>query len=217
MFKNKYSNILTIVLVVTIITILSILGILVYSVYSKYKNNRANSIAIEEFDNYVKENQTTGQELIEQNIVISQDDSSSSGGRNLKYYNNFIMIGYIEVPKIKIKYPVLEEETVASLEQSVAVRYPSHARLNEPGNVVIIGHNYRNGMFFSDLKKVVAGDKVLITDENGKTLTYTIYEIYETTPEDTGYITRDTGDNIEVTLVTCTDDSKARIIVKAKV
>ena len=127
------------------------------------------------------------------------------------------MIGYIEIPKINIKYPILEKETVASLEQSVAVRYPDNPKLNEPGNVVIAGHNYRNGQFFSNLKNVSTGDVIKITDTSGKTLTYTIYEKYETTPEDVAYITRNTGDNTEITLVTCTDDSNARIIVKAKV
>ena len=127
------------------------------------------------------------------------------------------MIGYIEIPKINIKYPILEKETVPSLEQSVAVRYPDNPKLNEPGNVVIAGHNYRNGQFFSNLKNVATGDIIKITDANGQTLVYTIYEKYETTPEDVAYITRDIGDNTEITLVTCTDDSSARIIVKARV
>lgn len=85
------------------------------------------------------------------------------------------------------------------------------------GNIVIAGHNYRNGKFFSNLKKVSTGDKIKITDTNGKTLVYTVYEKYETSPEDTEYITRNIGENVEVTLVTCTDNSKARIVVKAKV
>ena len=84
------------------------------------------------------------------------------------------------------------------------------------GNIVIVGHNYRNGMFFSNLKKVSTGDKIRITDMKGQTLVYTVYEKYETTPEDVAYITRNVGDNIEITLVTCTDDSSARIIVKVK-
>lgn len=219
MFKSKYSNFLTIILVVAIVAILSITAALVVNVYKKYKNNREATTAIAEFENSLNDEiQTSNQELVEQNVVITSNDASTGNGtRKLKYYNNFIMIGYIEIPKIKIKYPILEEETVASLEQSVAVRYPARAKLNEPGNVVIVGHNYRNGMFFSNLKKVVVGDKVKITDETGKTLTYTIYEIYETTPEDVEYITRDTANNTEITLVTCTDDSKARIVVKAKV
>ena len=64
---------------------------------------------------------------------------------------------------------------------------------------------------------VVVLTTLLVLPELSVTLTYTVYEKYETTPEDVAYITRDVGDNIEVTLVTCTDDSNARIIVKARV
>lgn len=227
MFKSKYSNFLTIILVVALIAILTIATILVVSVYKKHKNDKEAMKAIEKFDNIISNdviddgNSVGGQELIEQNVVIADNNTNTtgSGTRKVTYYNNtkFVMIGYIEIPKINIKYPVLEEETVASLEQSVAVRYPSHATLNQKGNIVIAGHNYRNGQFFSKLKNVAIGDTVKITDANGQTLVYTVYEVYETTPEDTAYITRDVGENIEVTLVTCTDNSSARIIVKAKV
>ena len=228
MFKSKYSNFLTIVLVIALIAILTIATVLVVNVYKKQRNDKDAIKAIEKFDNNISnttienENTTSGQSLIEQNVVVSDNNNtitSSGGTRKVTYYNNtnFVMIGYIEIPKISIKYPVLEQETVASLEKSVAVRYPSHATLNQKGNVVIAGHNYRNGQFFSKLRNVAVGDIVKITDANGQTLVYTVYEVYETTPEDTAYITRDVGENIEVTLVTCTDNNSARTIVKAKV
>jgi len=226
MFRSKYSNVLTIILIVAIIAILVIASILVVNVYKKYKNNKEASIIIGQFQNNVgnsieeTEENEVGEGLIEQNVVVSKPNTNSSsnkGTRKVTYYNDFVMIGYIEIPSIKIKYPVLEKETVASLEKSVVVRYPDNAVLNEVGNIVIVGHNYRNGMFFSNLKKVSTGDKIKITDDKGQTLVYTIYEKYETTPEDVSYITRDVGNNTEITLITCTDDSKGRIVVKAKV
>ena len=218
MFKSKYSNFLTILLIVAIIVIIAIVSIVIVGIYKKQKNTMEATKAISDFDNTFETGSNSGQNFVEQEIAQSQSNGSQSNGtRKVTYYNNFVMLGYIEIPKIKIKYPILEEETVASLEQSVAIRYPSHATLNSVGNVVIVGHNYRNGMFFSNLKKVETGDKVKITDTNGQTKVYTVYEVYETTPEDTAYITRNVGENIEVTLVTCTDDSKARIIVKARV
>ena len=222
MFKSKYSNFLTVILVIAIIAIIVIVSVLAVNTYKKYKNNKEASEIINEFQNNIgtdDDNNQIGEGLIEQNIVVSEPETntSSSGTRKVTYYNNFVMIGYIEIPSINIKYPILEKETVASLEQSVAVRYPDAAKLNEVGNVVIAGHNYRNGMFFSNLKKVSTGDKIKITDVNGRTLVYTVYEKYETTPEDVAYITRNVGENIEITLVTCTDNSEARIIVKAKV
>lgn len=224
MFKSKYSNFLTIVLIVAIIFVIALVSVLAVSAYKRYKNDKDAENAIGRFDNSVIQNGTTnnngGTGLIEQNIINSgsnENTTTSEGTRPVTYYNNYVMIGYIEIPKINIKYPILEKETVASLEQSVAVRYPDNPKLNEAGNVVIVGHNYRNGQFFSNLKNVATGDIVKITDTNGQTLVYTIYEKYETTPEDVAYITRDTGDNTEITLVTCTNDSNARIVVKAKV
>lgn len=222
MFKSKYSNFLTIVLVIAIIFVIVLISVLAVSAYKRYKNDKDAENAISRFENNIEQNvseNTSGQGFVEQNIVNNNTESNtnSTATRQVTYYNNFVMIGYIEIPKIGKKLPILEKETVESLEQSVAVRYPDNPKLNEPGNVVIAGHNYRNGQFFSNLKNVSTGDVIKITDTNGKTLTYTIYEKYETTPEDVAYITRDTGNNIEITLVTCTDDSNARIIVKARV
>ena len=88
--------------------------------------------------------------------------------------------------------------------------------INQIGNTVIIGHNYRNGLFFSNNKKLNIGDKIFITDNDGKQLTYTIYNKFETTPEDTSFYQRDTGGKPEVTLSTCTDDSSARLIILAR-
>lgn len=222
MFKSKYSNFLTIILIVAIVFVIVLVSILAVNAYKRYKNDKDAENAISRFENNIGQNNDTnnsGQNLIEQNVTNDTTGGDTSGEvtRQVTYYNNFVMIGYIEIPKINIKYPILEKETVPSLEQSVAVRYPDNPKLNKPGNVVIAGHNYRNGQFFSNLKNVATGDIIKITDANGQTLVYTIYEKYETTPEDVAYITRDIGDNTEITLVTCTDDSSARIIVKARV
>lgn len=225
MFKSKYSNFLTIVLIIAIIFVIALVSVLAVGAYKRHKSDKDAENAISKFENNIEQNtntntNTSGEGLIEQNIVkpdTSGNTTSEEGTRQVTYYNNFVMIGYIEIPKISIRYPILEKETVASLEQSVAVRYPDNPKLNEPGNVVIAGHNYRNGQFFSNLKNVSTGDIIKITDTTGKTLSYTIYEKYETTAEDVAYITRNTGGNTEITLVTCTDDSNARIVVKAKV
>ena len=60
------------------------------------------------------------------------------------------------------------------------------------------------------------GDKIYITDNSGKKLTYTIYDKFETSDTDTSFYQRDTGGKAEITLSTCTDDSKARLIILAK-
>ena len=154
MFKSKYSNFLTVVLIIAIIAIIVVTTVLFVNVYKKYKNNKEAAEAISKFQNNIEtntntDNNNTGQNLIDQNIVTPSTNTNTTGEgtRKVTYYNNFVMLGYIEIPSINIKYPILEKETVASLEKAVAVRYP----------------------------------------------------------------------DIEITLVTCTNDNNARTIVKAKV
>ena len=90
-------------------------------------------------------------------------------------------------------------------------------QLNQVGNIVISGHNYRNGTFFSNNKQLEIGDVIYITDITGTQVAYTIYNIYETNSEDTEYITRDTNGAREISLTTCTDESdNQRLIIWAR-
>ena len=47
-------------------------------------------------------------------------------------------------------------------------------------------------------------------------MTYTVYNKYETDDTDADYMTRDTQGAVEISLTTCTDDSKQRLIIWAK-
>ena len=126
---------------------------------------------------------------------------------------NYEVMGRIEIPKTKVDYPVLGELTKKSLEIAVAIAYGPG--LNQVGNTVIYGHNYRNSMFFSNNKKLLKGDKIYITDQYGERVEYTIYRVYQTTADDATYMTRDTEGRREISLQTCTDDSSKRIIIWA--
>ena len=119
------------------------------------------------------------------------------------YMEDYEVMGKIEIPKTGVEYPVLERVTVRSIEMAVAIAYGPG--LNEVGNTVIYGHNYGNGLFFSNNKKLSNGDKV----------TYEIYNIYQTTANDATYFTRDTEGRREISLQTCTDRGDGRIIIWA--
>lgn len=232
MFKSKYSNVLTIILIALIILIL-VIGIILFAKwYKQERTDKMNEKVIGEFMENNKNgqndenegNNTTDENEIGEisditNINTGTDSTSNTGTtkKNKTYLNGFVVIGYIEIPKTGIKYAILETSSIKALEVAVAVAYPSNPKLNTPGNIVIQGHNYRNGKFFSNNKNLSVGDKIKITDTSNKTLTYTIYEIFQTTSEDAEYMTRDTGDNIEISLSTCTDDSKGRLVILARV
>ena len=217
MFESKYSKVLTVILVIVIIAIVGLLGFLGYDYYKKYMVTKDTAGFVDNFEGEVSD-QNAGDDQIastdENPLDKIQDTNASTSSTTKITYKGFGVLGTMEIPATNFKYPVLEKVTKKSIETAVAFLYGSG--LNEPWNTVIIGHNYRNGLFFSNNKKLNIGDKIYITDNSGKKLTYTIYNKFETTPEDTSFYQRDTGGVPEVTLSTCTDDSKARLIIFAK-
>lgn len=218
MTANKYGSVLTILLVILIIAILVGAGLLVYNYVIKPRIDEDRTIeAIAEFDRVVEENNNQAEENNEIASIEPNQSSGNAGTTNRKiYYKEFVMLGYITIPKTNVKEPILDVVTPESLNTAVAALYPSNPQLNQPGNIVIVGHNYRNGKFFSNNNKLAVGDKIMIKDNTGTELTYTIYQKFQTTEQDTSFYTRDTKGVPEITLSTCTDDSKARIIILAK-
>lgn len=217
MFDSKYSKVLTAILVIVIIAIIGLLGFLGYEYYQNYIVTKDTSEFVDNFQGDVTDGEATdnGEENGDMTNPFDKIKDAETGSSSQKRtYKGFGVLGTMEIPATNFKYPVLEKVTKKSIETAVAFLYGTG--LNEAGNSVIIGHNYRNGLFFSNNKKLNIGDKIYITDNDGNKLTYTIYNKFETTPEDTSFYQRDTGGKPEVTLSTCTDDSSARLIICAK-
>lgn len=217
MFESKYSKVLTVILVIVIIAIIGLLAFLGYDYYQNYIVTKDTSDFVDNFEGDVTDGEATDDDVASadgNSLLDLKDAESGSGTKTKRTYKGFGVLGTMEIPAINFRYPVLEKVTKKSIETAVAFLYGTG--LNQPGNSVIIGHNYRNGLFFSNNKKLNIGDKIYITDEEGKKLTYTIYNKFETTPEDTSFYQRDTGGKPEVTLSTCNDNSSARLIIFAK-
>lgn len=228
MFNNKYSNILTIVLVVAIILIIALIAYFSYDIYRKYYTNKGAGDAVNQFqEGYINKTQNTKNNITNNddgsNIQINGIDGLPTNNNNntnngtttavKKKYEGFTMVGTIEISKIDLKYPILEGVSTKALDTAVCLQY---GKLNQIGNAVVIGHNYRNGTFFSNLYKLTNGDKIIISDYTGKKITYTIYNKFEAEPEDTSFYNRDTNGIREITLSTCTDDSSKRTIILAR-
>lgn len=245
MFNNsKYGNVLTIILIIAIIGIIGIVIFIGYNMYSKYYIETGASAAVDQFENLVSGNNTitnnnsiisADNTLISKNVIdtsntiindivenpigntIVENPNIGGGEKNESgktVYKGFEVVATIQIPAIKLKYPILEKVTKKSLETAVAWLYGPG--LNEVGNNVIIGHNYRNGTMFSNLKNLKNGSIIYITDESGRKVKYSVYKIYRTSGDDAEYMTRDTNGKREISLSTCTDDSKARTIVLAR-
>ena len=137
---------------------------------------------------------------------------------------SYYTIAKIEIPKLNLNYPIIEGETGSEKETEELLKL-SPCKLagpnpNETGNFCVVGHNYRNQRFFSKVPTLEIGEEILITDltkdVKGNTVKYKIYNKYNVDPEDVSCLEQKTKGKNEITLITCTDDSRQRVIVKAK-
>lgn len=160
----------------------------------------------------------TQEQIVEQNInlnhTLEQEDKNNitSGKFSDSNGKEYSIIGVVNIPKINSKYPIIAETTDQLLKVSVCKFWGSNP--NEVGNLCIIGHNYKNSKFFSKVPTMVIGDIVEITDLTGKTIEYKAYDIYTVDPSDTRCTSQLTQGKKEITLITCTNDTKQRVIVK---
>ena len=150
----------------------------------------------------------------------SQKAINSSNVQTTKEGFKYTTIASINIPKINVNYPILEGET-GSLEETESIIKIAPAKFwgsnpNKVGNFCIVGHNYLNSKFFSKVPTLENGDIIEITDENKQTMSYSVYTKYEVMPEDVSCLDQETNGRKEITLITCTDDSQKRVIVKAR-
>lgn len=229
MFNSKYSKTLTVVLIIVIIAIIGLLIFFGIDVYRKYYIQQAAGDAVEEFED------TQANRIInrpQENIIFNdpgtsvdlntlyQDNNTNTDDNNgdTVTYMGYDVIGTIEIPATDVKYPIVADYdmSINSLNVAIVKMYPGTIGLNEVGNTVFAGHNYRNGTFFSNNKRLQNGDKIYITGNDGQKVTYEIYNKYETSTSDSEYMNRDTKGKREISLTTCTDDTKRRLIIWAK-
>lgn len=223
MTDSKYGKFLTILLIIVAIGVLILLGFLGYDVINKYMTEQEVSEVLGKFNESL--NQTTQNTENTENIEIpsietntqvpNPEQPSTPSTPSKVTYKGYNVEGTIEIPAIDLKYPVLERTTRDSIEAAVAILYGPG--LNQIGNTTIVGHNYRNGSFFGNNDKLQLGDKIYITDNSGTKIKYNIYNIYETTGEDSDFLTRETNGKREISLSTCTDNSQAnkRLVIWA--
>lgn len=134
--------------------------------------------------------------------------------------NGYKVIGIVKIPKIQIEYPILDletynpEETKEPMKISI-VKYWG-GKVNEYGNLSIAGHNNYDGTMFGKTKNLEIGDMVELTDLENNTISYQIYDKFVTDPNDVTILETKDESIREVTLITCTNGNKNRLILKAK-
>lgn len=204
--KLKLYNILMYILILIIGVTLILIAIKYTLSYKneKYKTNILTSIydSIQIYSEYSNNENSFIQEEATDVIVPSAT------------YKGYPVIGIIKIDKIGLEYPIIDDNSPKALNQSI-VKYVG-CNVGEIGNICLAGHNYINDTMFGKVDMLELNDTITLISMSGEMTNYTIVQKYVTIPEDVG-CTRSLDENKrEVTLITCTNGNKNRLIIKAQ-
>ena len=199
-----------------------------YYIYAEYDRNKSEEVSQEllvqmttnnqdrtikppeEYDviRVVLKSETEVKEEIEEAVEEEQSTYIASNGEE------YTIDATLNIPTLGINYPVLSETSDELLEISLNKYWGP--KPNEVGNYCIVGHNYRNDKMFGKLSSIKNGDIVELTDLKGRTIKYKVYNQYIVIPTDTRCTTQITNGKKELTLITCTNSGKERLVVKCR-
>ncbi len=168
------------------------------------------------------ENSSTTIDTASLNQANASYTTASSSANSQKNYlttdsgDKYYAIATINIPKLNWSepYPILDHWSDELLKISPCKFHGADP--NEVGNFCIAGHNYRNSLFFSKVPTLVNGDTIVIEDVYGRKVNYIVYDKHVVNADDTRDTSQITHGNREITIITCTNDSKNRVIVKAR-
>ena len=183
------------------------------------KDNKVLVIVLDDYEEEAEEEETNQEnEEQEQPSIVPMQTQTVVKTTDSGY--KYTSVATINIPKLDVNYPRLEGETGSAEENDELLKISPckfwGPDINEVGNYCIVGHNYRNSRFFSKVPTLVAGDTFTISEPSGRTITYEIYDKYTVEPKNVSCTSQLTRGKKEVTLITCTDNSQYRVIVKAR-
>lgn len=217
---------------ISLFVVFVLISVCIYAEYDRNKSEATSQDILadinEQVDSTVAKNNVLVVVLDEENERVQAENEENENPsipatKTLQTTNDgyqYATVATINIPKINVNYPILDG-TTDSTEETESLLKISPTKFwgpepNEVGNFCIVGHNYRNTKFFSKVPTLENGDIIEITDMEGKTIQYKIYDKYQVDPTDLSCTSQLTNGNKEITLITCTDDSKQRVIVKAR-
>ncbi len=158
----------------------------------------------EEYDEIIKAAEDYNKELAKTGIIWNLDEEQEKKYTSLLNVNETGIMGYIDIPKIKILLPVYHGVDEAVLQ--VAIGHLSGTSLPVGGkssHCVVSGHRgLPSAKLFTDIDKLVEGDTWTINVLD-RTLTYEVDQIRVVEPTDLSDLQIEKGKDY-CTLVTCT-------------
>lgn len=193
--KKRIYNIILIILVIAFLIVISVII-----------NKRIN--------NQIKENELVN---VVTEVKSQIDENKKIADDNLKVttkYKGYDVVGIIKIPKINIEYPIINKTNDETMALSITKFWGNN--VNDIGNFTMAGHNYFDGTMFSNTNKLTIGDTIEMTDLNGNVIEYKVFDKYVIDPNDVECVQSVKENTREITLITCINGRKNRLIVKAR-
>jgi len=163
--------------------------------------------------NYLNEKEVSSSlETIEEEL--NKEETQQSESLPELEFKGYKIEGIIEIPKINIKYPIIDHTNEETMKVSITKFWGPQA--NEIGNYTVAGHNNKDGTMFGKTKYLQIGDKIKLTNLKNKIIEYEIFKIYSIDPDDVSCVESVESGTREITLITCTNGHKNRLVTKAR-
>lgn len=163
--------------------------------------------------NYLNEKEVSASlETIEEEL--NKEETQQSESLPELEFKGYKIEGIIEIPKINIKYPIIDHTNEETMKVSITRFWGPQA--NEIGNYTVAGHNNKDGTMFGKTKYLQIGDKIKLTNLKNETIEYEIFKIYSIDPDDVSCVESVENGTREITLITCTNGHKNRLVTKAR-
>ncbi|MCR5147209.1 MAG: sortase [Clostridia bacterium] len=218
--KKRFYKVQFVLSLIVVILLVSYYG---YSEYDKRKNESVSQDILSNFsgiDDTVVEDDTLIVALNERaEEVPTQQQTQVLGQFNTVYKapsgKEYKVDSILNIPSLGINYPILNETTYELLKISLTKFWGGEP--NTVGNYCVVGHNYDGkDIFFGKLHKIQNGDIVELKDKTGKTMKYKVYNKFIVNPNDVACTSQLTNGRKEMTLITCSEGGKTRLIVKCR-
>lgn len=128
--------------------------------------------------------------------------------------NNAKIIGRIEIDALHLSYIILEGATEENL--AISISKVTGPPIHSKGNLVLAGHNMRDGTLFGKLKHLKVSDSIRLQDLTGVSKEYIIYDKKIVKDTDLSPLNQFISESPIVTLITCTTQEDERAIFFAE-
>ena len=152
----------------------------------------------------------------EENLINTNEDSDKNKivEKIAEEYEGFTVSAKLIIPKIDLDTYVLEEYNTDTMDICPTKYFGPDP--NEVGNYCMAAHNYNKENMFNHIIELEIGDTIILKDNENGEVKYEVYDVYKVRPNETEPLSQKTDGRVELTLITCSDYSTKRIIVKAR-